>query len=650
VSRVLIVNMPFASLRWPNLGPSLLKAALARQGIGCDMAYLSFDFAERIGRDRYTWIADCFAFVLGGERLFAKDYFPGRLPSDEEYFRGVLLKADCGLSAEDLRDYQSVEDHVEPFLDAAVQSIDWSQYAIVGLAASFQQTMPSICLARRIKQLRPDVKIVFGGAACEGPMGVELARQFPLIDYVFLGEADLTFPPLVEDVLAGRPVRMLPGVVARQSPGVASPGLHESCIVRDLDALPYPDFDDYFARLRASPLAAQIDPLLFFETSRGCWWGQKHHCKFCGLNGSTLVFRSKSPERTIAELRHLVDRYGVHRACSSDNILDHRYFDTLLPMLREARSGGMPSRSVGMSRLRHGDEDDAMPPSQEDRLDLAFVYEMKTNLTRAQVDLLLESGLGAAQLGIETFSTPVLKLAGKGATALQNLQALKWFSEAGIEVKWNLLYGFPGEDPADYAALAELLPSLYHLAPPLAVGRVRLDRFSPYFEDPARYGILNPRPNRAFRFVYPFPNDSLARMAYYYEYDYADGRNPLHYAGPTLAAAETWQHLKGTVTLRYWDRPDGVLLVTDTRPCAAAFQHRLTGLERRIYLFCDTGRSLKEIVNLAACDSARNPAAAPPDQSALRRLLHRWLAERLMVFLDGRYLSLAIRAPSDAEG
>src|SRR3990172_4844665 len=75
-SRVLIVNMPFSNLRWPNLGPSLLKAALVKRGIGCDMAYLNFDFAERVGLDHYYWLADHFAFVLGGERLFAKHYFP----------------------------------------------------------------------------------------------------------------------------------------------------------------------------------------------------------------------------------------------------------------------------------------------------------------------------------------------------------------------------------------------------------------------------------------------------------------------------------------------------------------------------------------------------------------------------------------------
>ena len=622
MSRVLIANMPFSNLRWPNIGPSLLKAALARRGIGCDVAYFNFDLAERLGVEHYYWIADHFAFVLGGERLFAKHYFQDGLPDDEHYYRDVLLHADPGLTDEDRRDYEATERHVEPFLDHCLRSVDWSRYAIVGFATSFQQTMPSICLARRIKQLKPEMQIVFGGAACEGVMGIELLGQFPLIDYVFLGEADLTLPPVVEQILEGGPVELPPGVVGqasrlpRTSRHACSTPDPEAFMVRNMDDLPYPDFDDYFARLKASPLADEVDALLFFETSRGCWWGQKHHCKFCGLNGSTLTYRSKSPQRAIDELRYLVGRHDVHRACSADNILDHRYFNTFLPMLKAAK------------------------------LDLAFVYEMKTNLTRPQVEALLAAGLGAAQLGIETFITPVLKLIGKGANALQNLQTLKWFSEPGIEVKWNVLYGFPGEEPADYAALAELIPSLHHLAPPLAAGRVRMDRFAPYFEDPAAYGMVDPRPNRAFRYVYPFPDDVLGRMAYYYEYDYADGRNPMDYVAPVLEAIETWQQLKGTVTLRSWDRSDGVLILTDTRPCAGEFQRRLTGQERAIYLYCDTGRSLKKILQRAAQCSGEQPA----DEAAVKTILDQWIDQRIMVRLDDRYLSLALRAPSDETG
>jgi hypothetical protein len=86
-----------------------------------------------------------------------------------------------------------------------------------------------------------------------------------------------------------------------------------------------------------------------------------------------------------------------------------------------------------------------------------------------------------------------------------------------------------------------------------------------------------------------------------------------------------------------------VLILHDTRPCAAAFQHRLTGLDRRIYRFCDPGRPLKTIVEFAA----QGDSGSRMDEASVRRLLDGWLAARLMVFLDGRYLSLALRAPSD---
>ncbi len=738
MSGVLLVNMPFANLRWPNLGPSLLQAALHRRGIPCQMAYLNFDFAERIGYEDYYWIADHFAFVLGGERLFAKHYFLGQLPDDAAYYRQILLRADPELTEDEFRHYQALERYVEPFLDYCERTIDWGQYKIVGFAATFQQTMPSLCLARRIKRRHPEVVIVFGGAACEGEMGLELLAQFPEIDYVFLGEADLNFPPFVEQVLRGGPLQLPQGVVGRETlaslvrptqpaladstqpelvsqiqPARVSPtqptllgptqqplvgqhqhpaesgaflggenatGLSASArqvvspkevelllpasvglpgrqlgprldplTVYDLDSLPYPDFDDYFQRYAASPLKGCFEPLLFFETSRGCWWGQKHHCKFCGLNGASLVYRRKSPRRAVDELVYLARRYGVRKACSADNILDYRYFDTFLPMFRDAG------------------------------VDLKYVFEMKCNMTRQQVQQLLACGLGAAQLGIETFITPILRMINKGATGVQNLQTLKWLSEPGIEVKWNILYGFPGEDPADYRWLAELIPSIYHLAPPMAWGRVRLDRFSPYFEDPAGHGMTNPRPNPAFHYVYPFPESVLRRLAYYYEYDYADGRNPHEYFEPVRQQIQRWHSLYGTVTLRQWDRSDGVLILTDTRPGATQFQRRLTGWQRQVYLFCDTGRTLRSILeHLAQRDPANvsggtligaasaggsrrpishdrqvserpdasdRPAETLPDPDTVRHLLDQWVAERIMAYLDNHYLSLALRTP-----
>lgn len=616
MAEVLLVNMPFSNLRWPNIGPSLLKAQLARRGIGCDIAYLNFDFAELVGFDDYYWLSDHFAFVLGGERLFAKHYFNGQLPDDTAYFRDILRRSDPHFSDDDHRHYESFAEVVPGFLDRCLSSIDWSQYKIVGFASSFQQTMPSISVARRIKQLHPEVKIVFGGAACEAEMGIELLRLFPEVDYVFLGEADESFPQVVQQILAGGPVDIPPGVAARGPAGASPPGdvlLNERVKPQfaDLDALPYPDFDDYFARLARSPLAARIEPLLFFETSRGCWWGEKHHCTFCGLNGSRLVYRAKKPQRAIDELLYLTQRYQVFNGCSSDNILDYRYFQTFLPMLKQ----------VG--------------------LNFGFEFEMKTNMTRAQIETLIGTGMGAAQLGIETLSTPILKGMDKGVTGIQNVQTLKWLSEHNIEIKWNFLYGFPGEDRAEYEKMRAIIPKIYHIAPPIAWGRVRVDRFAPYFNRPEAYGIVNTRPNQAFHYVYPFTREQLARLAYYFEYDYADGRNPLDYVQPVIDEVERWSELFGTVTLRAWDRPDGLLILTDTRPGAASLQRRLGGLDRAIYLFCDTARSFAKILEFV-----QQQPGEPMSESALRKLLDEWVADSLVLFLDDRYLSLALRAES----
>ncbi len=616
---VLLVQMPFASVRWPSLALGLLKAGLQRRGIHCDVTYLNFDLAEILGLDVYQWLADQFAFVLGGERLFAKHLFAEAIPSDDDYAREVLQAADRGFDASDRSEYEAAMASIAPFLDRCVAGIDWRKYAMVGFTTVFQQTLASLCLARRIRAVAPRVKVVFGGAACEGEMGLELITRFPEIDYVFLGEADHAFPAVVEQILAGGRIRLPPGVVGRdETTDVLPPACceiggrdgAEQFLTNNLDALPYPDFDDYFARLERSPLRDQISPLLFAETSRGCWWGERRQCAFCGLNGAAIGFRAKSPRRAMDELRHLADRHGVRRFALADNILDHRYFETLLPMLRD--SG----------------------------LHLAFEYEMRTQLSRRQVDVLISAGLGAAQLGVESFSTPILKQLNKGTRAIDNLQALKWLTEAGAELKWNLLWGIPDEDPAAYQAMADLLPAIAHFSPPIAVGQVRADRFSPYFREPERYGIGNLRPHRAFRFVYPLPDSSLQRLAYYFEHDFLDGRNPLSYVGPLLDAVGTWQSVHDGARLSASLQEDGTLVLSDTRPCAISFQHRLHGMERKLYLYCDRGRSLEEL-----CRFARDAGhGSPLDEPSLRRLLADWIEARLMVGADERYLALALRA------
>ena len=175
---------------------------------------------------------------------------------------------------------------------------------------------------------------------------------------------------------------------------------------------------------------------MFVETSRGCWWGERMHCTFCGLNGATMAFRSKSAPRALAELTHLAARHPGCDIQVVDNILDLKYFKTLLPELAERK------------------------------LNVSLFYETKSNLKKDQVRLLRDAGVMTIQPGIESFSDRVLKQMKKGVSGLQNIQLLKWCKEIGVHPIWNFLMGFPGESPDDYFEMAELSARVCHLPQP----------------------------------------------------------------------------------------------------------------------------------------------------------------------------------------
>src|SRR5205807_4869208 len=204
----------------------------------------------------------------------------------------------------------------------------------------------SLALLKRIRELSPDTVLLMGGANCEGEMGVETLRNFPWVDCVVSGEADAIFPDLSRALLKhGRhadPSALPYGAISQRYLRNTFPILSQSSsqpprsMIRDLDSIPVPDYDEYFRALKASTLSNMIEPGLLAESSRGCWWGEKFHCTFCGLNGDGMKYRSKSPERVLAELSELKHRYGIGGIQFVDNILDMSFFKTVLPKLAAA--------------------------------------------------------------------------------------------------------------------------------------------------------------------------------------------------------------------------------------------------------------------------------------------------------------------------
>jgi ribosomal peptide maturation radical SAM protein 1 len=371
------------------------------------------------------------------------------------------------------------------------------------------------------------------------------------------------------------------------------PPAHTAPAVTDLDALPYPEYRDFFEQFQASRFGKEWQPSVFVETSRGCWWGERMHCTFCGLNGATMAYRSKSAARALDELTHLATTWPGCDIQVVDNILDLKYFKTLLPELAARK------------------------------LDVSLFYETKSNLKKDQVRLLRDAGVMTIQPGIESFSDRVLKQMKKGVTGLQNIQLLKWCKEIGIHPIWNFLIGFPRESPDDYFEMATLSARVCHLPEPSGVSVIRLDRFSPNFNEAGQLGFTRLRPLPFYEFLYDLPESARHNLAYYFAYDYKAPQDVTRYADPLVRSVHAWKTTWKHTELVSVDLDDR-LFVFDTRPRARAPVSVLTGQDRELFLTCD-----------AITDSSAL------DVSASGRL--RTLAVNGLMLNEGaKYLSLAV--------
>jgi ribosomal peptide maturation radical SAM protein 1 len=428
-------------------------------------------------------------------------------------------------------------------------------------------------------------------------MGLGLHQSYPWIDFVCRGEGERLLVDLVGELASDAPeLAALPGLVWRDGTTSRTGGEHGDRL-DDLDRLPRPAYDDWMAELhRLAPSLAPEDLELPLETSRGCWYGQKHHCTFCGLNGRSLTFRSKSPSRVLDEL-HDLERYGIRFIYAVDLILDHHYFETLLPKL-------------------------AQEPFEH-----TIFFETKSNLTRAQIQSLASARIKLIQPGIESLSTPVLTLMRKGVTAYQNLRLLKWAAEYGIGVFWTLLYGFPGETERDYHEMAAMLPAVTHLMPPQGGYKVRVDRFSPLHFDAAALGVGQVRPVDAYRMIHHVPSEMLQRLAYHFEP--VEDERSFAYMQPVADGIRQWQAQVGKASFVAVTRA-GQLHLLDRR--ANAQRHVcLEGIEREAYLACDAGATAGAVAAAVGCAEATAVA-----------ILERFVHERWVVYVDGRYLALAV--------
>ena len=604
--RVLLVDMPSASAGHPSLGLGSLQAMLRDAGIICDVAYPNILFAREIGVAAYERIAlDLPHPALAGEWVFAGClYKGGRLPADG--YVDDVLRACWALPDDDVDLVLEARDAAPGFVDDYFAAIDWAAYDVVGFSCGSAQNLASLALARRVKEVHPAALIVFGGSAWDEEMGSELHRRFPFVDVSVSGEAEESLSALVRWLGDGSEagLRRIPGLVCRLDNAVVTTGPARP--VADLEALPLPDYGDYLGAVRESGLSHRIRPSAHVETCRGCWWASRHPCRFCGSPGCRRSYRAKSPEKVLGELRAL-GHSPFSEVVVVDDVPSPEFFDQVLPALA--------SRPLPVS----------------------LFCEVRPEVTREQIRLL---GISQARVqpGIESLSDGVLRRMRKGSRGLENIRLLRWCREEKVTPSWNFMYGVPGEDPEEYGRMLELLPAVRFLQPPEACGPVRLDRFSEYAARPAHYGWRNVRPLRSYRYLYPFPEASLRRIAYAFEYDWAPGREPARYVVPLKKAVDSW--IDGPDRGAPWVTrdADGWTILDDRGASPPRVRH-LDDVEAAVYDACDG------ICRRGAL-LARLEESFPDDARLAEKIdaaLTSFVEQRLMVRDGDRFLSLALQ-------
>ena len=278
------------------------------------------------------------------------------------------------------------------------QDLAWADMVFLG--AMIVQRSSAHAVAQRCRAA--GVPVVAGG-----PLFIAEHQDFPEVDYFVLNEAELTLPPFLRDLEAGRPQR-----------------LYATAEFADIEQTPAP-------RWELLDLKQYSD--MSIRYSRGC----PFNCEFCNV---TSLFghqpRTKNAPQMIAELDSLYalgSRGGIFFV--DDNFIGNKALlkRDLLPALIEWQGKG---RGV------------------------AFNTQASVNLADDPelMRLMADAGFNMVFVGIETPDENCLRECNKKQNTGRDLVAdVKKIQRAGLQVQGGFIVGFDSDTPSIFRRQIEFI-------------------------------------------------------------------------------------------------------------------------------------------------------------------------------------------------
>lgn len=440
---VVLVATPWPYYTMPSVQIATLKAYLNSKGVHTTARHVHLEVAHWLGYANYNSIIS--DYLEDGEALYGYLLFPelrDSVLSNPTFDRKKLLvDGDSHLQIPS-KEFFNAFDKLHKKI---VSEICKPSVKLIGFTLNFGQTVSSLYMSKLIKSLRPDIKIILGGAEASGELGISLIENFEEIDFVCNGEGEQPLHALAKKIVEREEPGIIPGIVSRDNlPFEGGPKFSQ---VPNLGDLPCPDFTDYFEMIAEKGIDRNVCRCLPIESSRGCYYS----CSFCALNLQWENFREIPIKNVVSHIKDLSRKH---------NTLEFFFVDNITP-------GHVSSLCEEISNCE---------------IDLELFYEARANLPLEVFRKMKNAGVIKVQLGIEALSTELLRKFKKKSTPLHNLQGIKNCTELGMSVVGNIIINYPSSTEEEVTETLQNLEHVFAYPPTLSFSCFAMEVGSPDYE------------------------------------------------------------------------------------------------------------------------------------------------------------------------
>lgn len=334
---------------------------------------------------------------------------------------------------------------------------------VIGITVLTFQLVDVYRYASAIKEFLPKTLLVFGGPHTH--LFPEEVLNNPSVDYVLVGEGEISFPLLIERIKRGADFSDVPGLYYRDLNGNIT-RTKPPLFIKDLDDLAPPDFNAIPIHKYSSVMENELTATLI--TSRGC----PFHCIYCDRPHMGKTYRVHSPKRVVEDIFN----------CINMGIRNFQIFDDTFTIKR--------SRVLEICQL-----------IKEQNLSLTFSIRARVNSVDEELlNAMKLAGCRRISFGVEAGSDQMLKALRKNITIEQVLLAFHLCKKIGIDTLADFIIGGPGQTRADveetinfalkldpaYAQFTVMTPfpgtELYHMG--LSKGLIKNDYWREYAKNP----------------------------------------------------------------------------------------------------------------------------------------------------------------------